>query len=201
MKKPKQLEFPARGRGGWRKGAGRPRGERVTHHGRDGFDKPMPYHLVWHAVDGVPGLRGNRMFRELREAFRRCHETDGFRVVHFSVQSNHVHALAEADSIARLSRGMQGLGVSMAKRINRVIGRRGPVFDDRFFARALRTPLEVARARDYVLLNGQVHDLRRGIDTGWTGPDPFSSAACRDGQELTSAPTTAFSPRDGRGRG
>ena len=64
-------------------------------------------------------------------------------MTHFSVQSNHVHALVEGDDVQSLSRGMQGLGVSIAKRINRVTGRRGRVFDDRFFARALRTPREV----------------------------------------------------------
>ena len=63
-----------------------------------------------------------------------------------SVQSNHVHAVAEGDDVQSLSRGLQGLGASISKRINRVSGRRGRVFDDRFFARVLRTPREVANA-------------------------------------------------------
>lgn len=54
--------------------------------------------------------------------------------------------IVEADDTLRLSRGMQGLGVSMARRINRSARRRGPAFEDRFSARALRTPDEVARA-------------------------------------------------------
>src|SRR2546423_243604 len=140
MKKPVQLEFPPRGHGGARPGAGRPKGNRVTHHGRAGDERPTPYHAVWHTADGVSNLRGKKLFREVREAFRRYHEKEGFRVAHFSVQGNHVHALAEADAVEALSRGMQGLGVSMAKRINRVSGRRGRVFDDRFYARTLRTP-------------------------------------------------------------
>jgi len=63
-----------------------------------------------------------------------------------SVQSNHVHAVAKGDDVQSLSRGLQGLGASISKRINRVSGRRGRVFDDRFFARVLRTPREVANA-------------------------------------------------------
>jgi REP element-mobilizing transposase RayT len=131
------------------------------------------------------------VFREVREAFRRYHEKEGFRVVHFSVQSNHVHALAEADSVDALSRGMQSLGVSLAKRINRASGRRGRVFDDRFFARVLRTPGEVANALNYVLHNGDIHERRRGVFVDRGGePDPFSSAALPDDPPLTSPPTT-----------
>jgi len=111
--------------------------------------------------------------------------------VYFSVQSNHVHAVVEADDIESLTRGMQGLGVSMAKRINRVRERRGRVFDDRFFGRPLKTPREVANAVNYVLRNDQIHRERRGIrmDRG-DELDPFSSAALRDEPRLTSPPTT-----------
>jgi hypothetical protein len=85
---------------------------------------------------------------------------------------------------------MQGLGVSLAKRINRASGRRGHVFDDRFYARALRTPREVANARDYVLRNGGVHDRRLGIGLPEPGLDPFSSAALPGEPALTSPPLT-----------
>ena len=189
MKKPQQLEFPPRGRGGARPGAGRPRGDRMTHHGRVGADRMVPYHLSWHAAGDVTSLRGKKLFRQIRESFYRCHEKPGFRIVHFSVQGNHVHALGEAESVARLSRGMQGLGVSLAKRINRASSRRGHVFDDRFFARALRTPREVAIVRDYVLRNGEIHDRRLGVGLD-RAIDPFSSAALPEGRELTSPPLT-----------
>ena len=123
----------------------------MSHHGRSGAARSAPYHAVWHTTEHVPSLRRGKIFRQLGESFRRCHEKYGFRVVHFCVQSNHVHALVEADRVEAFSRGMQGLGVSMAKRINRVTGRRGHVFDDRFYARVLRSPREVANAVDYVL--------------------------------------------------
>src|SRR5439155_1816861 len=102
-----------------------------------------------------------------------------------------VHALVEGDDVQSLSRGMQGLGVSIAKRINRVGGRSGRVFDDRFFARALRTPREVANALNYVLRNDQIHEARMGFISDRTGkPDPFSSAALPRDAPLTSPPTT-----------
>jgi REP element-mobilizing transposase RayT len=162
----------------------------MTHHGRVGIDRMVPYHLVWHAAGDLASLRGKKLFRQIRESFLRCHEKEGFRIVHFSVQGNHVHALGEAATVARLSRGMQGLGVSLARRINRARGRRGHVFDDRFYARALRTPREVANARDYVLRNGGVHDRRLGIGLPEPGLDPFSSAALPGEPALTSPPLT-----------
>jgi len=42
MKKVVQLSFPPTGRGGARPGAGRPRGDRVTHHGRAPVDVRHP---------------------------------------------------------------------------------------------------------------------------------------------------------------
>ena len=163
----------------------------MSHHGRTGDPRPTPYHAVWHIADGLGSLRGRKLFTQVREAFRRCHEKEGFRVAHFSVQNNHVHALVEADGVESLSHGLQGLGVSMAKRINRVSSRRGRVFDDRFFARALRTPREVANALNYVLRNDQIHEGRMGhvVDRG-SEPDPFSSAALPEDPPLTSLPKT-----------
>ena len=48
-----------------------------------------------------------------------------FRVVHFSVQADHVHLIVEADSRLGLIRGVQGLAVRCAKAINRELGGAG----------------------------------------------------------------------------
>jgi REP element-mobilizing transposase RayT len=158
--KPKQLSFPCRGRGGPRPGAGRKRGAKVWHHGREFLPRPVPLHAVWRTRPDVKSLRGKKLFRQIRESFRRCCEKPGFRLVHFSVQGTHVHLVVEADHREALSRGMQGLGVSMAKRINFTSGRRGPAFEERYFARRLATPKVVTVALDYVLHN-EAHHLRR----------------------------------------
>ena len=106
----------------------------------------MPVLAVWHMQRNVGSLRGKKLFRQVEQAFRRCHRKSGFRVTHFAVRGAEVQMIVEADDTPRLSRGMQGLGVSMAKRINLSSRRQGPAFDDRFSARMLRTPDEVARA-------------------------------------------------------
>jgi hypothetical protein len=108
----------------------------------------------------------------------------GFRLVHFSVQGNHLHLIVEAEDERALARGMQGLGVRIAKALNRVMGRKGAVFADHYHSRILRSPTEVANAIAYVLMNflhhfpGEVRryaqDLRDRFSSAWReqGKDP-----------------------------
>jgi len=88
--------------------------------------------------------------------------------VHFAIMGNHIHLLVEASYEVRLARGMQGLGVRIGRRLNRMMKRTGRVVGDRYHARILRTPREVGNARTYLLNNAQKH-------YGITGPDPYTS--------------------------
>ena len=82
---------------------------------------------------------------------------------------NHIHLLVEASDRIRLARGMQGLGVRVAVRMNRMMGnRRGRVVGDRYHARILRTPSEARNARRYLLGNAHKH-------FAVAGPDPYAS--------------------------
>lgn len=88
-----------------------------------------------------------------------------FRLVHFSVQRDHVHLLVEGDGHASLRRGIQGLAIRVARAVNCVLGRRGKVWADRYHARLLRTPREVRTALVYVLQNWRKHVRgARGFD-------------------------------------
>jgi hypothetical protein len=127
-----------------RAAAGRKPGGRVSHHGRPSISRPAPILATWRVKDDRR-LRGKKLLRQLQQALRKCHRKEGFRVTHFAVRGAEVQMIVEADDASRLSRGMQGLGVSMARRLNRSARRRGAAFADRFCAQALRTPTEVAR--------------------------------------------------------
>ena len=108
-------------------------------------------HVTWRMRDGVWNLRSQRCFTALARAFWGGASRFGFKLVHYSVQGNHVHLLVEAESEKSLARGMCGLGVRVARGLNRVMGRRGKVLDDRYHGHILRTPTEVRRARAYLL--------------------------------------------------
>ena len=169
----RQAALPFRTRGGRRPGSGRkPAGPRpcVPHRPRPTLDRRHPVHVTIRAVPGLASLRTERVFSALRRALAAA-SRDQFRLAHCSVQTNHVHLLVEADGSRALQRGMQGLGIRVAKAINRVLGRRGKVWSDRYHCRALRTPREVRNGLIYVLLNGRKHHVTgREIDTCSSGP-------------------------------
>ena len=83
-----------------------------------------------------------------------------FRLVHYSVQGDHMHLLVEAVDRVALSRAMQGLLVRIARGLNRLWKRKGQVFDDRYHDHVLRSPREVRNALAYVLNNARHHRIR-----------------------------------------
>jgi putative transposase len=170
--KPQQLELPTWG--GRRKGAGRkvmgPL-RLVSHRSRPVHLARHPLHAVWRTRPEVPSLRKSAVMTLLREVLsvRRTGSSTravegwsaAFRVVHYSVQGNHLHLVVEAHDKVSLARGMQGLAVRIARAVNRAVERKGRVFADHYFARELRTPAEVRRAVRYVLDNHLHHGPTR----------------------------------------
>jgi REP element-mobilizing transposase RayT len=114
-------------------------------------------HITLRAVAGLPSLRVWKLFAKVQAALGQGQQRFGFRLVHFSVQSNHLHLIAEARDRRSLSRAMQGLAVRVARAVNRQLERKGRVFADRYHCRALRTPRAVHFALRYVLLNARKH--------------------------------------------
>ena len=173
----KQLPLPLKTWGGRRKGAGRkPKGTKagVSHLARARFSERHPVHVTMRMEQGVGYLRGYRRYQAILGALREAKERPGLRVIHFSVQGNHLHLLVEAGGAGSLSRGVQGLAVRLARSLNRVAKRCGKVFADRYHAHVLASPREVARALRYILENFR-HHLR--ADVAPRGSDPCSSAA------------------------
>ncbi|ACL63455.1 protein of unknown function DUF1568 [Anaeromyxobacter dehalogenans 2CP-1] len=188
MRGARQLRFrlsPPRAHGGRRAGAGRkPSGARagVSHQGRPAVTGSSPVHVTLRVLPHVWNLRSQRALRVIEGALEAATAARStFRVVHFSLQVNHLHLLAEADGSRALSSGMQGLCIRLAKGLNRMMGRRGKVFADRYHARVLGTPTEVRIALAYVLLNHRSHLARMGKPVGHGGVDRFSSGGWFDG--------------------
>jgi hypothetical protein len=77
---------------------------------------------------------------------------------------------------------MMGLTTRLAHAVNRVLGRRGRVWEDRFHGRALASPREVRRAIVYVLMNAKKH-----IASAPT-VDPCSSAVSFTGWKTPAGP-------------
>jgi REP element-mobilizing transposase RayT len=140
-------------------------------------------HLTLRARAGLPSLRAPRLFQAIQEGIRAASRAE-FRIVHFSVQSDHVHLVVEAENARSLSGGARGLSIRLAFAINRIRGERGRVWGDRYHTHALKTPRETRHAIVYVLMNFKKH---RPADRQTL--DPCSSAAWFDG--FRSSPPTS----------
>ncbi len=130
-------------------------------------------------------LRTQFVFPTLRKALADATRTrTDFRITQFSVQGDHVHLVVEAESRQALSRGMQGLAIRIARRVNRLLSRSGKLWADRFFSRALSSPRSVRNALAYVLNNFRKHRVAAEAQI-----DPYSSAPYFDGfRELRGKP-------------
>ena len=137
-------------------------------------------HVTLRSGHTVRCLRAARVFPVVRRALAAASH-GGFRILHFSVQDDHVHLIVEADDTRALGRGVRGLVIRMARAVNRALGRRGAVWGDRYHARALTTPREVHNALAYVLLNFRRHGHTAG------DIDPCSSAPWFRGWRTPSA--------------
>lgn len=171
-----QVEIEFRQRGGRRPGAGRKRRSarrRVPHTPRPAHCARHPSHITLRVLEEVGRLRRRDAFKVCRRVMlaQAAKRTD-FRVVHLSIQGNHIHMVCEADSRLALTRGMQGFKISAAKRLNDVRGRSGEVFADRYHEQPLTTPAQVRNCLAYVMNNWRRHGEDRGA---LTRLDPYST--------------------------
>jgi putative transposase len=172
-----QLPLTFRGlfsHGGPRPGAGRPKSGRpvgVRHRLRPTHHRDHPVHITLRVRRELPNLRDTRPARAIGNAIRAHTQSNpNLRVVHFSIQTTHIHMLVESHDKLALSRGLQGLTSRIARRLNHELNRRGPVFADRYHARAIASPREARNAIVYVLLNYKHHvQHARGIDVCSSG--------------------------------
>ena len=135
-----------------------------------------PHHLVLTVRDDVPALHR----REIRFLFGRVQRATLalYPEVSFAcatLMTDHIHLVMQAGSApTRISRAIQYLASNLALGINRIFGRTGAVFRDRYFSRILSTVSELVRALKYVGLNPVRAGLCRRPED-WLGS---SIAAC-----------------------
>ncbi len=195
--------------GGARRGAGRPRTRGgLPHEQRQELRPHQPVHVTLRMAEHVWNLRSERSYAVIHRAIEAARRRGDVRIVHFTIEGNHLHLVAEASGARALANAVRALSIRLARGLNRMMGRQGPVFADRYHARALRTPAEVRNAVHYVVGNHASHAARRGrpMPEGWV--DPFSSATVKMpravqgvlfAEPVTAAPETWLLRAAGRG--
>ncbi len=190
-RKPVQLGLSARGgRGGMRAGAGRKRIARhkrsyVPHIRRPNVTRGTPVHVTLRCVAGLPSLRRANPQRIIEGVFAEENRR-AFRLVHYSIQGNHLHLICEGNDTQSLSRGVQRLASLVARRLNRYFDRRGSLFKERFHGVVIKTPRQMRAALRYVLLNHHKHQAEAKLEAVM-GFDAFSSARYFDGWQHPAA--------------
>lgn len=179
--------------GGARNGAGRKKsGHRkdAPHRARPQLSPDHPVHVVLRCT-GTGPLRNGRVYRTIRRVLVRYLGRNDFRIIHLSIQHNHLHFIVEAAGKGALSRGMQSLAINCARALNDELGRDGKVFEFRYQATQIRTPRQARNTLAYVLNNWRRHreDLfcaatrKASLDPyasgisfpGWAGVPRFAS--------------------------
>jgi putative transposase len=195
----KQLDLPLPTWGGRRAGAGRKRGPGreglVPRTARPRHDPRNPVHVTKRAA-GAPDLRAQVPFRAIQTFLGRVSRRETIRVLHFSVQRDHIHLIVEASGSEELARGVQGISSGIARAVNRAVGRRGPLWRDRYHRHDLTTPRMVRNCIVYVLMNFRKHASEDAIPH-LQELDSRSSAAWFDGWDPRAGPLVAAVRRRG----
>ena len=118
---------------------------------------------------GIPSLRRQELLRLFQKCAGRA-KRYGLHVVHYALESNHIHLIVEARDNRALRSGMVSLFGSFARALNERVQRVGKVYSDRYHLNVITNPSQMKHTLRYVLLNHCKH-------TKWLEHmDPFSSA-------------------------
>ncbi len=173
--KPEQGSLPFRNWGGARKGSGKKltaEKASVPHRPRPALSPHHPVHVTLRLAEGLPSLRQRKEIQVFRAVLVRMSEHLGFRVVLYSVQSNHIHLMIEIDAAEAFAKGMRSLLARLVAAYHRLWDCRGSLFPSRYHARDLVTPMEVRHAVLYILNNRYKHGSRTSKTL-----DPYASGA------------------------
>ena len=180
-----QQTFVFRTWGGKRKGAGRKQvNERKSepHRARLPITRHNAAHVVLRSAPELARLRRLDAYKIIRTAMQVVLRRTDFRIVHVSIQANHVHLLVEAESKGALARGVQGFAISAARRLNKAEAiargkaRRGPAFPDRYHVKIIKNPRQARHELSYVLNNWRRHKEDRAPAVRHWVLDKYSSA-------------------------
>ena len=147
--------------------------------------KHNPVHVTLRVVDAIGSMRRRVGYHAVRRAMERTLQRENFRIVHVSIQRNHIHLICEADDARALARGLQSFQSSAAHRLNTAASRQGTVFPERYHAEVLTSRAQTRNCISYVLNNWRHHgEAHRPAPLdpyasglffdGWNGIGPFA---------------------------
>jgi len=99
----------------------------VVHHvGRESFSDLRAEHVTVRVSREIPDLRCKSFVEEIRRSFRQVRERGDFRLVQYSVQSDHVHLIVEAHGVAEAWNALRYVLLNAHKHFWRRFGKKPP---------------------------------------------------------------------------
>lgn len=140
------------------KGAGRPRvhDPGIAHRKRPYLKKPSSLHLTIKVKRIKAEMKNKAVLILLKRAIMNARK-QGLRIIHFSLEYDHVHLLVEAADNVVLGKGMQSFGVTLSKAINRLRKVSGDVYKHRYHFRQIYSSRELKNVMNYIFSNGLKH--------------------------------------------
>lgn len=128
----------------------------IRHTRRFRLKKPSSLHLTVKVRDNKADIQSKRILKALHYAIKRA-RLKGLRVVHYTLEYNHVHLLVESVDNKILHKGMQAFGITIAKAINKIKKTKGTVYKNRYHLRLINSPKQLKNALHYIFNNGIKH--------------------------------------------
>lgn len=162
---PKRAGRPAK----WDKG--------IRHIKRERINKPTSMHITIKVRENKADIKSKRILKALHRVIFRA-RLKGIKIIHYTLEYNHVHLLVEAGDHRIMHQGMQGFGISFAKAINKLKTRKGGVYKHRHHLRKINSARDLKNVLHYIFNNRKHHKRALSI------LDPYNSLPAEDRLEL-----------------
>ncbi|MDD4973652.1 MAG: transposase [Bacteriovorax sp.] len=134
----------------------------MRHTSRPHLSKACSLHLTVKIKKIKAELKNKSVLSILKRAILNARK-QGLKVIHYSLEYDHVHLLIEADNNHILSKGMQSFGVTISKAINRMRKLKGGVYKHRYHFRKISSPRQLKNVLNYIFNNGIKHKTAKHI--------------------------------------
>ena len=144
-----------------------PKGPRSSepHNVRPELRANQAVHVTLRTVAEIGRMRTADIYRAVRWATIMLGARASCRIVHLSIQHNHLHLLVEADGKMALARGMQAFQISAARRINAAVSK-GRTKDIGWWdAKARRADVHVPDGKG--ALGGRLERIPKAVEARW----------------------------------
>ena len=128
----------------------------IRHTKRFKLKKSSSLHLTIKVRDNKADIQNKRILKALHYAIKRARLKE-LKVIHYTLEYNHVHLLVESADNSVLHRGMQAFGITIAKAINKIKRTKGNVYKNRYHLRIINSPKQLKNVLHYIFCNGIKH--------------------------------------------